>query len=53
MIPAYDLSSIYEAPLAYHEAGLDQAVLDAFGITPAPRPQLDRWNDVMDRLQKP
>jgi len=53
VIPAYDLSSIYEAPLAYHEAGLDQAVLDAFGITPAPRPQLDRWNDVMDRLQNP
>ncbi|NBB98542.1 MAG: CTP synthase [Alphaproteobacteria bacterium] len=53
VIPAYDLSSIYEAPLAYHGAGLDQAVLDAFGITPAPRPQLDRWNDVMDRLHHP
>jgi CTP synthase len=53
VIPAYDLSSIYEAPLAYHAAGLDQAVLDAFDINPAPRPQLDRWNDVMDRLQNP
>ncbi|SUZ30544.1 CTP synthase [Roseibaca ekhonensis] len=53
VIPAYDLKSIYEAPLAYHEAGLDQAVLDAFDINPAPRPQLDRWNDVMDRLQNP
>ena len=53
VIPAYDLKSIYEAPLAYHGAGLDQAVLDAFGITPAPRPQLDRWNDVMDRLHNP
>jgi CTP synthase len=53
VIPAYDLKSIYEAPLAYHEAGLDQAVLDAFGINPAPRPQLDRWHDVMDRLQHP
>jgi CTP synthase len=50
VIPAYDLKSIYEAPLAYHRAGLDQAVLDAFGITPAPRPNLDRWTDVMDRL---
>jgi CTP synthase len=53
VIPAYDLKSIYEAPLAYHEAGLDQAVLDAFDINPAPRPQLDRWHDVMDRLQHP
>lgn len=50
VIPAYDLSSIYEAPLAYHRAGLDQAVLDAFGIAPAPKPNLSRWEDVMDRL---
>ncbi|WP_323037868.1 CTP synthase [Pararhodobacter sp.] len=50
VIPAYDLKSIYEAPLAYHAAGLDQAVLDAFGITPAPRPNLTRWEDVRDRL---
>ncbi|MGY6534290.1 MAG: CTP synthase [Pararhodobacter sp.] len=50
VIPAYDLKSIYEAPLAYHGAGLDQAVLDAFNIAPAPRPDLKRWEDVMDRL---
>jgi len=51
VIPAYDLRSIYEAPLAYHRVGLDQAVLDAFGISPAPRPNLGRWLDVMDRLE--
>ena len=50
VIPAYDLKSIYEAPLAYHRAGLDQAVLNAFQISPAPRPDLTRWEDVMDRL---
>lgn len=50
VIPAYDLKTIYEAPLAYHRAGLDQAVLDAFGISPAPKPNLSRWEDVMDRL---
>ena len=50
VIAAYDLPSIYEAPLAYHREGLDQAVLDAFGISPAPRPNLDRWNDVHDRI---
>ena len=50
VIPAYDLKTIYEAPLAYHRAGLDQAVLDAFGISPAPKPNLARWEDVMDRL---
>ncbi|WP_096786274.1 CTP synthase [Rhodobacter sp. CZR27] len=51
VIAAYDLKTIYEAPLAYHREGFDQAVLDAFGISPAPKPNLDRWTDVMDRLE--
>ncbi len=50
VVAAYDLKSIYEAPLAYHKQGLDQAVLDAFGISPAPRPDLSIWNDVYDRI---
>jgi CTP synthase len=50
VIAAYDLKSIYEAPLAYHREGLDQAVLDAFGISPAPKPNLARWEDVHDRI---
>ncbi len=50
VVAAYDLKSIYEAPLAYHHEGLDQAVLDAFGIAPAPKPKLERWNDVQDRI---
>ena len=50
VIAAYDLKSIYEAPLAYHREGLDQAVLDAFGISPAPRPALGKWEDVADRI---
>ena len=50
VVAAYDLKSIYEAPLAYHKQGLDQAVLDAFNISPAPRPDLQIWNDVYDRI---
>ena len=46
VIAALDLKSIYEAPMAYHREGLDQAVLDAFGISPAPRPNLAKWEDV-------
>jgi len=53
VIPALDLKSIYEAPLAYHKVGLDRAVLDAFGISPAPRPQLQKWADVADRVYNP
>ena len=51
VVAAYDLQSIYEAPLAYHREGLDQAVLDAFNISPAPRPDLTKWDDVFDRIQ--
>ena len=28
-------------------------MLDAFGITPAPKPNLARWDDVMDRITHP
>ncbi|MBT5294965.1 MAG: CTP synthase [Octadecabacter sp.] len=50
VVAAYDLKSIYEAPLAYHNQGLDQAVLDAFNINPAPKPDLTVWNDVYNRI---
>jgi len=53
VIAAQDLSSIYEAPLAYHREGMDQAVLDAFQIAPAPKPDLSAWEDVADRIANP
>ena len=53
VIAAPDLKSIYEAPLAYHREGLDQAILDAFAISPAPRPDLSKWEDVADRIFHP
>ena len=52
VIPAYDLASIYEAPLAYHDVGLDKAVLDAFGMQ-ADRPDLRVWREVADRIESP
>ncbi len=53
VISAKDLNSIYEAPISYHHEGLDQAVLDTFNITPAPKPDLSKWEDVKDRLNNP
>ena len=53
VIAAQDLKSIYEAPLAYHREGMDQAVLDAFAISPAPKPDLSIWEDVADRIYNP
>ncbi|MEO0679787.1 MAG: CTP synthase [Pseudomonadota bacterium] len=53
VIAALDLESIYEAPLVYHREGLDQAVLDAFRIAPAPRPDMTKWDRVSDALREP
>ncbi|MBL4872880.1 MAG: CTP synthase, partial [Rhodobacteraceae bacterium] len=53
VIPALDLQSIYDAPLAYHREGMDRAVLKAFGITDAPEPDMTKWDDVMDRVDHP
>jgi CTP synthase len=50
VIPALDARNIYDVPLQYHEAGLDDEVLYAFGITDAPQPDLARWHDIMDRI---
>ncbi|MFL6720966.1 MAG: CTP synthase [Sphingomonas sp.] len=50
VIPALDARNIYDVPLQYHEAGLDDEVLAAFGITDAPRPDLARWREIMDRI---
>jgi CTP synthase len=50
VIPALDARSIYDVPLQYHREGLDDEVLRAFHIDDAPRPDLTRWHDIMDRL---
>jgi CTP synthase len=53
VIPALDLPTIYQAPLAYHEAGFDTEILDVFGIKDAPPPDLSKWQWVVDRVKNP
>ena len=53
VIPALDAKSIYAVPVQYHEEGLDDAVLNAFGILPGSAPDLSRWTDIMDRVTNP
>ena len=50
VIPALDARNIYDVPLQYHEAGLDDEVLRAFGISDAAEPDLGRWREIMDRI---
>ena len=53
VIQALDVSHIYDVPLAYHQEGLDEEVLAAFGIDPAPKPRMERWQEVSDRIHNP
>jgi len=53
VIPALDLATIYQVPLAYHEVGFDDEILKVFGITDAPPPDLSRWQWVADRVRNP
>ncbi|MEN2987289.1 CTP synthase [Tistrella sp. BH-R2-4] len=53
VVPAYDVETIYEVPIRYHEQGLDTQVLKSFGITGAPRPDLSGWERVVDRVKRP
>jgi CTP synthase len=54
VIEARDVpGSIYDVPAAYHAAGLDREVLAAFGIEPAPKPNMRRWESVSKSYHNP
>ncbi|MCJ8190070.1 CTP synthase [Sphingomicrobium aestuariivivum] len=53
VIQALDARSIYDVPMAYHKEGLDDAVLGAFGLGDAPKPDLTTWLDIQDRISNP
>ncbi len=53
VIQALDVAHIYDVPMAYHKEGLDSEVLAAFGIEPAPKPRMERWNEITQRIHNP
>ncbi|MBL8543927.1 MAG: CTP synthase [Hyphomonadaceae bacterium] len=53
VIEARDLPTIYEAPMAYHRAGLDTELLKHFGVTVAPQPDMGKWETIVQRLKSP
>ncbi|GAA0602229.1 CTP synthase [Paenochrobactrum glaciei] len=53
VIQALDVKSIYDVPVAYHNEGFDAEVLRAFGIDPAPKPQIERWEEVSRLIHNP
>jgi len=53
VIPALDVASIYDVPIAYHDSGLDAQVLAAFGEENAPPPNLERWREIIRIMRHP
>ncbi len=54
VIEARDLDTIYDVPLAYHEQGLDDEVLAAFGMTEgAPEPDMSGWKRISNAIHQP
>jgi len=54
VIEARDLGSIYDVPLAYHEEGLDDEVLAAFGMSEAARaPDIGGWKRISEHIHAP
>jgi CTP synthase len=52
VIEAPDVDTIYRVPLVLHENGLDDRVVQHFGIT-AGEPALDAWRSLVDRITAP
>jgi CTP synthase len=52
VISAIDASSIYEIPLLFHKQGLDEIVVEKFGIE-APAADLSQWAAVIDAIRHP
>ncbi len=53
VIPALDVATIYQVPIAYHAEGMDREVLRHFRLDFAAEPDLSRWKRIIDIVQNP
>ena len=53
VIPALDVGSIYDVPVAYHEQGLDDEVLRVFGLPAEGAVDLGEWRRISETLHNP
>lgn len=52
VITAKDVDCIYEVPIAFHEEGLDDQLMQILNIWSG-RPQLQVWDDLLERVHYP
>jgi CTP synthase len=48
VVSAHDVDNIYEVPLSFHAEGVDDFILEHFGVE-APTPELGGWRDLVER----
>jgi CTP synthase len=53
VIQALDVTSIYEVPLRYHAEGFDNQVMRYFGVKQEAEPELERWQNLVERTHHP
>jgi CTP synthase len=53
VIAALDVDTIYAVPLSYHAEGMDREVLRYFGLPYDGKPDLRRWEDIVDAIRSP
>ncbi|HET6605746.1 MAG TPA: CTP synthase [Rhodopila sp.] len=53
VIPALDVDTIYEVPIAYHQEGMDREVLRHFGLPHDDEPDLSRWQRILNTIRTP
>jgi CTP synthase len=53
VIPALDVNTIYAVPISYHEAGMDREVLRHFDLPFENKPDLSRWQRIVETVCAP
>jgi CTP synthase len=51
IVSACDVEDIYQVPLTFHAQGVDDFILDHFGVQ-APAPELSSWKEPIERAEK-
>jgi CTP synthase len=51
IVSAYDVENIYSVPVAFREQGVDDFILEHFGVQ-APEPDLTSWQEPIERAAK-
>jgi CTP synthase len=53
VIQGLDAKSVYRVPFAYHKEGLDSQVLKHFGLDYQQKPDLSKWQRIIDNVENP